>query len=200
MKLTFASQNLHKLEEIRASLGHGFEVSSLASLGWTKEIPETEPSLEGNARLKARAVFNEYGRDCLADDTGLEIEALGGKPGVLTARFAGPGATAKENRAKTLLLLEGQEDRRATFRTVLVLVLNGQEFTFEGRVDGYISKEERGQDGFGYDSIFIPAGFNKTYAEMSLALRSEISHRARAIARLRNFLEIRQNQVSEAQT
>ena len=189
MELIFASHNRHKLEEVRASLGPGLEVVDLASLGWTAEIAETADSLVGNARLKAQTVFEEFGRDCFADDTGLEIEALGGQPGVRTARFAGEGATGQENRRKTLSLLAGQEDRRATFRTVIVLIRGGVEHVFEGRVEGEITEEEAGGGGMAYSPIFRPAGSGRTYAEMSLEERARISHRALALAQMRRFLE-----------
>lgn len=189
MRLTFASHNDHKLEEVRTSLGPRYSVMSLSSLRWSAEIPETENSLLGNARLKARAVFRELKSDCFADDTGLEIDALEGRPGVLTARFAGEDATAKQNREKTLRLMSGQQNRRATFRTVIVLILNGQEHVFEGRVPGNITSAERGAEGFGYDPIFQPMGFDQTYAEMPLELRAKISHRAVAVAQMRLFLD-----------
>lgn len=189
MELVFASHNLHKLEEVRASLEPRYSVISLRSLGWSQEIPETEDSLRGNALLKARAVFRELGRDCFADDTGLEIDALDGKPGVLTARFAGVGATAQANRAKVQLLMQDQKNRQATFRTVIVLILSDVEYTFEGRISGHIITEERGLEGFGYDPIFMPTGYDQTYAEMPLALRSQISHRSQAIMRLRQELD-----------
>lgn len=191
MDLIFASHNHHKLEEVRASLGNGYSVTSLASLGWDTEIPETEDSLLGNARLKAQTVFGRLQRDCFADDTGLEIEALNGRPGVHTARFAREGATGKENREKTLLLMTGQDNRRATFRTVIVLILRGREYVFEGLVPGEITLSEQGKEGFGYDPIFRPSGDDQTYAEMPLEKRTRISHRALAIAQMRLFLDRR---------
>lgn len=188
MSLIFASQNHHKLEEVRAFLGPAYAVRSLAEVGWDREIPETQDSLRGNALLKARAVFGVLGQDCFADDTGLEIEALDGRPGVFTARFAGPDATARDNRAKTLRLMENQQNRRATFRTVIALILAGREYVFEGEVRGAITTAEHGEQGFGYDPIFRPEGGRATYAEMSLEQRARESHRARALARLREFL------------
>jgi XTP/dITP diphosphohydrolase len=189
MELIFASHNDHKLTEVRASLGSRYTVTSLASLGWTTDISETEDSLVGNALIKARTVSNRWGRNCFADDTGLEIEALGGRPGVYTARFAGDGATAKQNREKTLRLMAVHENRRARFRTVIALLLDGCEYTFEGQVGGEITWAEHGSEGFGYDAIFKPFGFGKTYAEMPLAERVQLSHRALAIAQLREFLD-----------
>ena len=191
MELTFASHNDHKLEEMRASLGERYSITSLKALDWNAEIPETEETLLGNARLKARAVFAQLQRDCFADDTGLEIEALGGQPGVHTARFAGEKATSEQNREKTLRLMEGVENRRASFRTVIVLIQSGQEHVFEGRVSGEITFKERGVNGFGYDPIFRPLGSDLTYAEMSLEHRARISHRALAVAQMRAFLEAR---------
>lgn len=189
MELIFASHNLHKLEEVRAGLAPRYSVTSLQSLGWSQEIPETQDSLYGNALLKARTVFQKLGRDCFADDTGLEINALGGRPGVHTARFAGEAATAQANRAKVQLLMKDQENRQATFRTVIVLILNGREYTCEGSVSGQIATEERGLEGFGYDPLFIPMGYNATYAEMPFEQRNQISHRSRAITQLRNELD-----------
>lgn len=189
MELVFATHNQHKFEEAHASLGSRYPMLSLSSLGWTAEIAETEESLLGNARLKARAVYSELKRNCFADDTGLEIEALNGQPGVRTARFAGDSATGQENREKILQLMKGQNNRRAAFKTVIVLILNGQEHVFEGRVDGEITTQEHGAEGFGYDPIFRPAGFNQTYAEMPLEERARISHRALAIQEMRRFFD-----------
>lgn len=189
MNLIFASHNPHKLEEVRASLGNRFSITGLAELGWKTAIPETEDSLLGNARLKAQAVYRQLGQDCFADDTGLEVEALNGAPGVKTARFAGEHATAKENREKTLLLMSGQANRRAIFRTVVILVLQGREYSFEGQVPGEITTAEHGQGGFGYDAIFRPSGYDQTYAELPLEVRARISHRALAIAQMQGFLE-----------
>lgn len=190
MNLIFASQNHHKLLEVRASLGTRYQIESLASLGWATEIPETEDTLLGNALLKARTVSERLGRPCFSDDTGLEIEALGGRPGVWTARFAGEGATGKENREKTLRLMAGQTNRRAVFRTVIALVLEGREYTFEGKVSGLITTSERGVGGFGYDPIFQPSGFDRTYAEIPLEEKALVSHRALAIRQLREFLDL----------
>lgn len=194
MELVFASHNNHKLEEVQASLGPSYQVVSLASLGWSAEIPETADSLLGNARLKAQTVYGELKRSCFADDTGLEIEALNGQPGVRTARFTsdsvpGKNPTGKDNREKILRLMEAQKNRRATFRTVIVLIKDGIEHIFEGRVDGEITLEEHGSSGLGYDPIFRPTNFAQTYAEMPLELRSRISHRAQALSKMRHFLE-----------
>lgn len=189
MDLVFATHNPHKLEEVRAGLPPHFNVTSLASLGWTEEIPETQGTLAGNSRQKAQTVFEKLGRNCFADDTGLEIDALGGQPGVFTARYAGVGATMQANRAKVLLQMKDRDNRAARFRTIITLMLNGREYTFEGCVEGRIALEERGPATFGYDCLFIPSGFEKTYAEMPLAQRISISHRAQALAKLKAALE-----------
>lgn len=189
MELVFATHNPHKLEEVRAGLPPHFRVASLASLGWTEDVPETQGTLIGNSRQKAQTVFAKLGRSCFADDTGLEIDALGGEPGVYTARYAGVGATMEANRAKVLRLMNGQVNRSARFRTVITLILGGREYTFEGCVEGSIATEERGEPTFGYDCLFIPSGFEKTYAEMPLAQRVTISHRAQALAKLKLFLD-----------
>lgn len=196
MDLIFASHNPNKLAEIRASLGTHHNVLSLVDLGWTKTIPETEDTLAGNAVLKALTVYKELRRDCFADDTGLEIEALGGDPGVRTARFAGENATGSENRAKTLELLRDVKNRRAKFRTVIALVLSGRAYTFEGHINGEITLTERGDDGFSYSPIFMPAGFDKTYAEMSVEQKAQFNHRALAIARMKDFLSLRDKENS----
>lgn len=189
MDLVFASHNPHKIEEARAALGPQVSVVDLNSLGWTAEIPETADTLLGNAKLKAWTVFKELKRDCFADDTGLEIEALEGLPGVRTARFAGVGATGKENREKTLALMADQQNRRATFRTVIVLILKGVEHIFEGSVEGEILREEIGGGGMAYSPIFRPKGFAQTLAEMTVDERAKISHRALALQKMRKFLE-----------
>lgn len=191
MNLVFATHNPHKLEEVRAGLPAHFTVTSLESVGWTEDIPETKDSLIGNSRQKAQTVYEKLGRDCFADDTGLEIDALGGQPGVFTARYAGVGATMQANRAKVLSNLKDQDNRAARFRTVITLILNGREQTFEGCVEGRIATEERGPATFGYDCLFIPAGYDVTYAEMPFAQRASISHRAQALAKLTAALEQR---------
>lgn len=189
MNLIFATQNDHKVREARASFGPRYSITSLSSMGWTAEIPETADTLVGNALLKARAVADRFGQPCFADDTGLEIEALGGEPGVWTARFAGPHATAQENREKTLRLMSGKEDRRAVFKTVIVLIMDRQEYIFQGEVAGQITSCEKGLEGFGYDPIFQPAGFDCTYAEIPDETKARISHRALAIAQVKDFLD-----------
>jgi len=198
MKLIFASNNAHKLEEARAIMPQ-LEVLSLNDLGMHEDIPETQPTLEGNSLQKAEYVQHwcEAHSDripadvigCFADDTGLEIEALNGAPGVYTARWAGEACNPADNRKKALQLLAGVQDRRAQFRTVVTLILfnTGARHTFEGIVRGSISTEERGNGGFGYDPVFIPEGYENTFAELPISLKNTISHRAKAMKKLANF-------------
>jgi len=188
-QIIFATNNQHKLEEIRAMVGGAFRILSLADIGCNADIPETASTLEGNALIKARYVRDHYGQDCFADDTGLEVEALGGAPGVHTARYAYPDRHAPAaNTRKLLAELADKTDRHAAFRTVIALILGGQEYLFEGRVDGEIATEERGTEGFGYDPVFIPEQRGKTFAELGLDLKNSISHRARAVSQLCAFL------------
>lgn len=190
MKLVFATNNAHKLQEIRAILGSGMEVLSLADINCHDDIPETAPTLEGNALIKARWVKERYGFDCFADDTGLEVAALGGAPGVHTARYAYPDRHDPEaNTQKLLHSLEGKDDRRAQFRTAIALILNGEEHVFEGVVEGFISTEKRGTEGFGYDPVFIPEDTGLTFAELGTDVKNRISHRARAVAKLVEYLK-----------
>lgn len=187
--LVFATNNVHKLEEIRAILGNKIEIRSLSEIGCHDDIPENAPTLEGNALEKARYVYERYGLDCFADDTGLEVFALGGAPGVHTARYAYPDRhDPKANTVKLLAALEGQDDRRARFRTVIALILAGREYLFEGIVDGVITPEERGTEGFGYDPVFSPEDTGETFAQLGMAVKNSISHRARAVTRLAEFL------------
>ena len=188
-KLVFATHNAHKLEEIRAMLGNEVDIVGLSDIGCDDDIPETADTLEGNALLKARYVYERYHCDCLADDTGLEVEALGGAPGVHTARYAYPDRHDPEaNTRKLLDELKEKSNRRARFRTVVALILNGEEHLFDGRVEGQIATEKRGTEGFGYDPVFIPEEEGKTFAELGVQAKNSISHRARAVARLRDFL------------
>lgn len=190
MKLVFATNNAHKLQEIRAILGSGMEVLSLADINCHDDIPETAPTLEGNALIKARWVKEHYGFDCFADDTGLEVAALDGAPGVHTARYAYPDRHDPEaNTQKILHSLEGKDDRRAQFRTAIALILNGEEHVFEGVVEGFISTEKRGTEGFGYDPVFIPEDTGLTFAELGTDVKNRISHRARAVAKLVEYLK-----------
>ena len=187
-KLVFASNNKHKLAEARAILGDKFEVVSLEEIGCHDEIPETAETLEGNALIKARWVKEKYGFDCFADDTGLMVEALDGAPGVYSARYAGEHCTFADNVNKMLREMSGKENRKAYFATVIALILNGQIYTFEGKVDGYIATEPHGEGGFGYDPIFIAEESGRSFAEMSSEEKNAISHRGRAVRKLADFL------------
>jgi XTP/dITP diphosphohydrolase len=188
MKIIFASNNLHKIREINSILGGSFTLLSLKDISILEDIPEDEPLIEGNALAKARYVYNATGLDVFADDTGLEIDALNGQPGVHSARFAGSGKDSAANIRKALALLGSNTNRKARFRTVIALILDKKEYLFEGIVSGKIIDEVRGVDGFGYDPIFIPDGKTKTFAEMELSEKNTVSHRARAFEKLRGFL------------
>lgn len=189
MRLVFATNNRHKLEEVSAILGPNFELATPADCGITEDIPETQPTLEGNALQKARYIHERTGLDCFADDTGLEVAALGGDPGVRSARYAGDQHDFDENTALLLKNLENEADRSARFRTVIALILGGREYLFDGVVNGRIIDEYRGTGGFGYDPVFIPDGYTETFAEMSAAQKNAISHRARAVEKLNSFLK-----------
>lgn len=189
--LVFATNNLHKLEEVRDILGGSFRIASLKEIGCTDDIPETADTLEGNALQKARYVKEKFGYDCFADDTGLEVKALGGAPGIFSARYAGPGHDSEANMRKLLKELEGKTNRQAQFRTVIALLLDGQEYTFDGIVRGEILAERRGTAGFGYDPVFVPEGYTETFAEMGSEEKNRISHRARAVKKLADFLHER---------
>lgn len=187
--LVFATNNPNKIAEIKAQLGDDYEFLSLKDIGCHEDIPETQPTLAGNAEQKARYVKENYGHDCFSEDTGLEVDALNGAPGVITARYAGPERSADANNAKIFAELAGKADRTARFRTFLCLILDGEEYLFEGRCEGKISTEARGSDGFGYDPIFIPDdGDGRTFAEMNGAEKRSMSHRARAMTKLQDFL------------
>lgn len=189
-KIVFATNNKHKLEEIRAILGDEFTILGLGDIGCNEDIPEIADTLEGNAAIKAKFVKEHYGYDCFADDTGLEVVALGGAPGVHTARYAYADRNDPEaNTRKLLSELEGKNDRRAAFRTVIALIENGEEYVFEGRVDGEIATEERGKEGFGYDPVFSPENTGRTFAELGVAMKNSISHRARAVRKLCEHIE-----------
>jgi XTP/dITP diphosphohydrolase len=188
-KLVFATNNPHKLKEIQHALKGVFEILSLADLNFDEEIPEPHETLEENASEKAFYIYKRFGLSCFADDTGLEIEALNGDPGVYSARYAGENPTFEDNMNKVMKLLDGLENRNASFRTVISLVVNGKETQFEGRVDGKILTEKHGQAGFGYDPIFQPNGFTESFAEMAMGLKNEISHRGRAVKKLVEFLK-----------
>jgi XTP/dITP diphosphohydrolase len=193
MQLVFATNNKHKLEEIRAIVPKGIKILSLAEIGCSEELPETGNTLHQNSLQKARYVFDKYGEDCFADDTGLEIEALDGRPGVYSARYAGPQCNFQDNMNLVLTEMRNETNRRAQFRTVISLVRKEKMFEpkidyFEGTVKGEITTSPTGDNGFGYDPIFIPEGFTKTYAEMDSALKNTISHRAEAVKKLTDFL------------
>ena len=187
--LVFATHNSHKASEINNLLGGLYQISELDAIGITEDIPENGDTLEANAREKARYVYDRTGLDVFADDTGLEVEALGGRPGVYTARYAGEECDSVKNMKKLLAELEGQSNRRARFRTVICLIEGGVEHLFEGVVNGTITKSFSGTEGFGYDPIFMPDGENRTFAEMPLSEKNKISHRGRAVSKLVEFLQ-----------
>lgn len=189
MKLVFATNNRHKLDEVRAIVGDRVEVLSLNDIECHDEIPETADTLQGNALIKARYIYEKYGLDCFADDTGLEVEALGGEPGVYSARYAGEECSSEANMQKLLHNLTGKSNRNAQFRTVIALIINGEEKLFNGIVKGSITEEKRGDSGFGYDPIFIPEGFSESFAQMSSEQKNSISHRYRATEQLSNYLK-----------
>ncbi len=188
MKIIFATNNTHKLSEVQAVLGDRFRLLTPRDCAITEELPETQETLEGNARQKARYLYNHTGHDCFADDTGLEVEALGGAPGVHSARYATDGHDFAANNRLLLRNLEGKTDRRARFRTVICLILGGEEHLFEGIVEGRIIDQERGTAGFGYDPLFIPEGCDRTFAEMDAATKNALSHRGRAVRKLADYL------------
>ena len=187
-EIIFATNNAHKLAEVQAVLGDGFRLLTPRECGVTEDIPETQPTLEGNASQKAHYLFDRTERNCFADDTGLEVYALDGAPGVHSARYATDGHDFDANNRLLLKNLEGVTDRRARFRTVISLILDGQEHLFEGIVEGRIANEPAGVEGFGYDPLFIPDGFSKTFAEMTAEEKNAVSHRGRAVRRLVEFL------------
>lgn len=188
-RLVFATNNKHKLDEVRAMIDGRMTILSLDDIGCHEDIPETQDTLEGNALQKARYIKEHYGVDCMADDTGLEVEALGGAPGVHTARYAYPDRhDPVENTRKLLRELKDAPTRKACFRTLIALCMGEEEYLFEGRVDGEIATEERGTEGFGYDPVFIPEETGSTFAEMGVKEKNLISHRARAVKKLCDFL------------
>ncbi len=186
--LIFATNNQNKVEEIKSIIGNSFHIVSLKEAGIDIDIPEPHESLEENASEKSRVVFKLTGENCFSEDTGLETEALNGEPGVKSARYAGEGRNFKDNIKKLLHLLNGTKNRKARFRTVMSLIINGKEHLFTGICDGNISYEPKGEKGFGYDSVFIPAGDTRTFAEMSLEDKNVFSHRKKAINKLLAFL------------
>lgn len=189
-KLVFATNNAHKLKEVAAILGNQVELLSLNDIGCQTDIPETAETLEGNALLKSSYIYKNYHLDCFADDTGLEVEALNGAPGVYSARYAGgEGHDAQANMLKLLHELDGKENRKAQFRTAISLILDGKEYLFEGVIKGEIIKEKRGDSGFGYDPVFMPEGYDRTFAELGNDIKNQISHRALAVQKLCEFLQ-----------
>ena len=189
MKLCFATNNPHKLQEVQAMVGKHIQLVSLKDIGCFDELPEEQTTLEGNSHQKAEYVFQKFHIPCFADDTGLEIEALQGAPGVDTAHYAGLHRSAEDNMNLVLKNLEGEQNRNAQFRTVITLITNNLQRQFEGVVKGEITTEKRGTEGFGYNPIFIPEGYNRTMAEMSMEEKNKISHRARAIEQLAVYLK-----------
>ncbi|MBO7300752.1 MAG: RdgB/HAM1 family non-canonical purine NTP pyrophosphatase [Tidjanibacter sp.] len=188
-KLIFATNNAHKLEEVGAIIGTSLQLVTLREAGITEDIPENEPTIEGNALAKARYVWEKTGCDCFADDTDLEVDALGGAPGVHSARYATDGHDFEANRIKLLRELEGKSDRKARFRTVVALIIEGKEYCFEGIVEGEITTREIGEGGFGYDCLFRPEGYERTFAELAPEEKNAISHRGRAVAKLAKWLK-----------
>ena len=189
MKLVFATNNKHKLDEVRKITSrHPVEIVSLAEINCFDDIPETADTLEGNALQKVHYIQEKFGLNCFADDTGLEVEALNNAPGVYSARYAGPGHDSEANMKKLLHEMEGMENRKARFRTVIALVWNGKTYTFDGIVNGTITTTKRGENGFGYDPIFIPEGYEQTFAELGNDIKNQISHRAKAVEKLDEFL------------
>lgn len=193
MKLVFATNNQHKLDEVQKITASHTEIVSLAAIDCHDDIPETADTLEGNALQKARYIKDKFGYDCFADDTGLEVEALNNAPGVYSARYAGPAKDSVENMKKVLREMEGISDRKACFRTVIALIQGKEEHLFEGRVDGKILTAQQGEAGFGYDPIFQPEGFDLSFAEMPMDEKNKISHRGRAIQQLIAFLKEQHN-------
>ena len=191
MELVFVSSNQHKASEIQKLLNDKARIISLKDLGFEGEIPETADTFSGNALLKARFIYNKYGKDCFADDSGLEVEALNGEPGVYSARYAGEPKNDSANTSKLLSKLIGESNRKANFKTVIALIISGKEYLFEGCIYGKITFEPRGENGFGYDPVFIPDGHNKTFSEMNSEEKNSISHRAQAIIKMNEVLGVK---------
>lgn len=189
-EIVFATNNAHKMEEVAAMLGGEYRLVTLRECGITEEIPENEPTIEGNALQKARYVHERTGGDCFADDTGLEVDALNGAPGVHSARYATDGHDFEANMRLLLRNMEGKTDRRARFRTVIALILDGEEYLFEGVVEGHITEQPAGDHGFGYDPVFVPEGETETFAEMSAERKNAISHRGRAVRKFADFMRL----------
>lgn len=190
-KLVFATNNAHKLEEVREVVKDYFEILSLEEIGCHEDIIETGKTLEENALIKARYVKDKYGYDCFGDDTGLEVESLDGAPGVYSARYVGDGHDSQANMCKLLKELDGISNRKAQFRSVIALVMDNEEHLFEGKIEGSIITEQKGNEGFGYDPIFRPDGYSQTFAELGMDIKNNISHRALAVKALCEFLKNR---------
>ena len=188
MKLVFATNNPNKLSEIRSLIPEGIEILSLKDINCLEELPETQNTLEGNALQKAKYIFDNFGHNCFADDTGLEINILNGEPGVYSARYDGDECNSEDNIEKVIEKLEGEEDRKAKFRTVIALIIDGTETLFEGICVGEITKNKSGVEGFGYDPIFKPFGYDITFAEMKKSEKGKISHRGKTVEKLVDFL------------
>ena len=188
MQLVFATNNLNKLKEVQRLIPNDIKLLSLSDIGCFEDIPETQATIEGNAIQKAKYIKTNYGYDCFADDTGLEVSALNGAPGVYSARYAGEHCNPDDNMNKLLKALENNSNRTAQFKTVIALLLDNKLHTFTGICEGEITKSKQGENGFGYDPIFQPKGYNKTFAEMDLTLKNRISHRGKAVNLLISFL------------
>ncbi len=188
MKLVFATQNKNKVDELKALISKNIELISLKDINCNDDIPETAPDLKGNALQKAQYIYNKYGLNCFADDTGLEVEALNNEPGVYSARYAGHQKNANDNMNLLLQKLKGKTNRKAHFKTVICLIINGEIYFFEGVANGEIVKQKSGNKGFGYDPIFKPSGYKITFADMPLTEKNKISHRGKAVAQLIDFL------------
>jgi XTP/dITP diphosphohydrolase len=191
MKIVFATNNPNKIAEVKALLPLGIELLSLEDINCKEELPENSDTLEDNAAQKAFYVYDNYGYNCFADDTGLEIDSLDGRPGVYSARYAGPECKAEDNIQKVLQEMKAEDNRDASFRTIISLIIDGIEFQFEGQVEGQIIPEKWGDQGFGYDPIFLPDGFEQSFAQMSIDQKGQISHRGLAVQQLMNFLKNR---------
>ncbi len=189
MKLCLATNNAHKVEELQALLGEKFQLQTLKEIGCFDEIPETTNTFDGNSLQKAMYVWERFRINCIADDSGLEVDALNGEPGVFSARYAGEHGNHEKNITKLLQNLGGIEHRSAQFRSVITLIINGVANNFEGIIRGKITNERRGSQGFGYDPIFVPDGYDRTFAEMSMEEKNPISHRGLAVAQMIDFLE-----------
>lgn len=189
-EIIFASGNRNKVEEVQSMLGDRYTVKGLKEIGIEDDIPETAATLEGNASIKSHFVFSKFGCDCFSDDTGLEVEVLSGEPGVKSARYAGEGKDSNDNMTLLLQNMKGKTNRKARFRTVVSLIQNGEEYLFDGEVTGTIRETRSGNEGFGYDPLFQPDGYDITFAQMSMEEKNKLSHRARAIGKLVDFLKM----------